>query len=70
MSYGSRPYPPQRQVRAAMSLRGLTVKDVAARSALSYQYVVHLLNGYCQSEPAMVKIRAAVGIIEAKASEE
>lgn len=63
MSYGHRPYPPQRQIRAAMALRGYSVKDMANRTGLSYQYLVHLLNGYCQSDPALDKIWKAMGVI-------
>jgi transcriptional regulator with XRE-family HTH domain len=64
MNYSLRPYPPQREIRAGMALQGITVKDVHARTGLSYQYVVRLLNGYCYSVPALAKIRAAVAADE------
>lgn len=60
MSYTPRPYPPQRELRARMVLHDVTVKDIHARTGLSYQYIVRILNGYCWSPPAQEKILAAV----------
>ncbi len=58
----SKPYPPQREIRAAMALRGLSVKDVHVRTGISYGYLVRLLNGYATSRPAIARIRAGIGI--------
>lgn len=47
-------------LKAAMAIRGLSVKEVAIRAGLSYNYVVRLLNGFVRSDPAVMKICEAI----------
>jgi transcriptional regulator with XRE-family HTH domain len=56
----SKPYEPMLSLKAAMAIRGLSVKEVANRAGLSYNYVVRLLNGFARSDPAVKKICEAI----------
>jgi hypothetical protein len=60
--YSPRPYPRLAEVQAKMAFDDLTVKELHAKTGMSYGYIVRLLNGYSYSARAVARLRAAVGL--------
>lgn len=57
-----RPYPVQREIKAAMQMKDLRLQELADKTGHSYGYLARLLSGYAHSRPALAKARRVLGL--------